>query len=126
MNNFCVCTKQIIPKNLPMEGLTKSLSSVCLSVCLSVRQFGDFLRDCLIVFSDFWHDDRSLEYLKTDRARFSRKIHFCQIWVKKAKNALQIGSFWIFKKILSLYFLGKNLKWKLILLLIFQHQSHIW
>ena len=29
-------------------------------------------------------------------------------------------------KILSLVFLGINLKWKLILLLMFHHQSHIW
>ena len=32
--------------------------------------------------------------------------------------------FWIFRKILPLVFLGNNLKWKLILLSIFQHQSH--
>ena len=34
--------------------------------------------------------------------------------------------FWISWKILSLVFLKKNLKWKLILLLIFHYQSHIW
>ena len=33
--------------------------------------------------------------------------------------------FWFFWKILSLVFLRNNLEWKLILLLIFQHQSHI-
>ena len=47
---FCVCTKQIIPKNLPMEGLIKSLASVC----LSVRQ----LVFSSIAFSDFWNGDR--------------------------------------------------------------------
>ena len=92
---FCVCTKQIIRKNLPTEGLIKSPSSVCLSVCLSVRQFGVFL------------------------------FIFAQIRVKRVQNGLKIGSFWILEKNLSLVFLENNLKWKLILLLIFHHQSHI-
>ena len=55
---FCVCAKRIIHKNLSMEDLIKSLSSVYLPVCLSVHQFGVFLRNCSIVFSDFWHNDR--------------------------------------------------------------------
>lgn len=48
--------------------------SIYLSVSLSVRQFDIFLRNGTLVCSDFWQDGRSLEYLKTDRAHFSRKI----------------------------------------------------
>ena len=36
----------------------KSLLSACWSVCLSVFQFIIFLRNELLVFSDFLHDDR--------------------------------------------------------------------
>ena len=68
-----------------------------------------------------------MEYLKTGGALFSMKIHFWPIWAKRA----QIGPKIIFLNFLSLLkilksFLGNNLKWKLILLLIFHHQSHIW
>ena len=51
---FCVCTKQIIPKNLPTEGV--KITVVCLSVSLSISLV--FSSNCSIVFSDFWHDDR--------------------------------------------------------------------
>ena len=59
----------------------------CLSVCLSVRQLRVFLRNGSIVLSDFWHDSRKMKYLKTDRAFFSRKIHFCPIGQKRLKMA---------------------------------------
>ena len=55
---------------------------------------------------------------------FPGKFIFAKIWVKRAQNGPKIGSFWIFKKILSLVLFG-NIKWKLILQLIFHHQSHI-
>ena len=42
------------------------------SISLFVRQFGVFLRNGSLVFSDFLRDDRLLEYLKTDRALFPR------------------------------------------------------
>ena len=106
----------------PAEGPVKSPLSVCLSVCPSVRQFGIFLRDGSLVFTDSWHDGKYLEYLKTDRALFSRKIY---VYPNLGKKCPKQGSL-VFWKILSLVFLGNNLKWKLILLLIFQHQSHIW
>ena len=77
---------------LPTEGLMKSLLSVCLSIhpptCLSVRpsirpsvhpsihQFGILLRNDSLVFSNFWHDDRSLEYLKTGRVLFFQANSF--------------------------------------------------
>ena len=85
--------------------------SVCLSVLPSVWQF-------LLVFSDFLHNDRLLEYSKTNRAFFSRKISFCQIFGKRTQNGPKISFFWMFWKILSLVFLGNNWKWKQILLLI--------
>ena len=47
-----------------------------LSICLSIRQFGILLRNGSLIFSEL-HDDGKLEYLKTHRARFCRKIHFC-------------------------------------------------
>ena len=55
-----------------------------------------------------------------------RKIHFCQNSGKKCPKWPQDRFFWIFWKILSLVFLGNNLKQKLILLLIFEHQFHLW
>ena len=36
---------------------------VCLSVFLFIRQFGIFVRNGRLLFSDFWHGARSLEYL---------------------------------------------------------------
>ena len=45
-----------------MKGPIKSLFSVCpfvcLSVCLSVRQFDIFLSNGWLVFSDFWPENR--------------------------------------------------------------------
>ena len=38
----------------PMEGLTKSPLTFYLSVWLAVYHFGIFVRNCLLVFSDFW------------------------------------------------------------------------
>ena len=72
------------------------------------------------------HSGRQLVYFKTDRALFFRKIHFSPNLDKKGPKWPQKRFLWIFWKILSLIFLGNNLKWKLLLLLIFQHQSHIW
>ena len=100
--------------------------SVCPSICRSVSSvFFPRIADYRLVFSDFWHNGRKLEYLKTDRALFSRKIQYCPILHKKGPKWLQNRVFWSFWKILSLVFLGNNLKWKL-LLLIFHYQSHIW
>ena len=58
-------------------------------------------------------------YLKTNR-------FFCPDLGKKGPIWPLDRVFWIFWKILSLVFLGNNLKRKLILLLIFHDQSHIW
>ena len=95
---------------------TKSLLYVCLSV---------FLRNGSLGFSDFWQDDKQLEYLKTGRALFSMEIHFWPNLSKKGLNWTE-NVFWISWKNYSLVFLENNLKLKLILLLIFHHQSHIW
>ena len=60
-----------------------------------------------------------------------RKLNLClktdtkeTTWIN-ACFGYQNKVFWIFWKILSLVFLGNNLEWKLILLLIFHLQSHI-
>ena len=82
----------------PSYGGSFKISIVCLSVrlsvhpsfrlsvCLSVCQFSIFLRNGSLVFSHFLDDDRKLEYLKTDRVLFSRKIHFlCKLGQKGTK-----------------------------------------
>ena len=113
------------------EGSGK-IAVVCLAICpsvyLQVYQFGVFLRNGSIVFSDFWHNCKYLEYLKPDRALLSRKIHFCPNLGKKGPKCPQKRVFFetFFWNILWLVILGNNLKWKLILLLIFHHQSLIW
>ena len=89
-----------------MEG-TIRLQLSSLSVC----QFSIFLRNGSLAFSDFQNNGINLEYLKTDRALFSRKIPFAQIWAKRTLNSPKTGfKKWTFKKILSLVFLGDNLK----------------
>ena len=42
----------------PPYGGSYKIAFVCLSVCLSDRQFCVFRRNGSIVFSDFWHDGR--------------------------------------------------------------------
>ena len=68
-----------------------------------------------------------MEYLKTSRALFSMKILFWPIWAKRAQIDRKIKLLNFLKNLLKIQnvFLGNNLKWKLILLLIFHHQSHI-
>ena len=46
---------------------------------------------------------------------FSRKIYFCPNVGKKDSKWSQNRIFWILWKILSLVFLGNNLKWKLVI-----------
>ena len=57
-------------------------------------------------------------------ALFSRKFHFLPNLCKKGPKWSQ-SFFFTFWKIFPLVFSGNNLKWKLILLLIFYHQSRI-
>ena len=101
-------------------------ASVCLPVCLSicllvfVGQFCIFLRNGLLVFSDFWHGGRWLEYIKTHRAFCCRKIQFYANLGKKGSKWPQIA-FLDFLKNFVIIFLGNNLKWKLLLLLIWQN-----
>ena len=97
----------------PMEVLIKSQ----LSIYLSVPQFGFSLKNGLLVFFlifgtmvDNWN------ILKLTELFFSRK---------RAQNGSKIGFIVFFSKFLSLVFLVNNLKWKLILLLIFHHQPHM-
>ena len=80
------------------EGPIKFMLSVCLSVFLSVCQLGIFLRNSSFDFSDFLHDGRYLEYLKTDRNLFPRKIHFCPNLGKKDPKWPPKRFFWVFLK----------------------------
>ena len=90
--------------------------SVCLSVCPSVRStFFSGKVHYLISFFWFFYNDTWLEYLKTDRALFSRKIFFCSNSTKNSPKWPQNTAFGVFLKILSLFFPDNNLKWKLIL-----------
>ena len=78
-----------------------------LSVCLSVQQqFSIFIRNRLLEISDFLDRGRWLEYLKSVRALFSRKIHFSQKLGKNCPKWHRNSVFWIFGKFLSLVFLG--------------------
>ena len=90
------CKKQLhahlIIGSSRMEGPLKSP----LSVCLSIYQFGIFLRNGSLVFSDFWQDGRYLAYLKTDRALFSNKIYFCPKLGKKGPKQPQ-NQFFLFE-----------------------------
>ena len=108
----------------PMEGPLKSLLPVCLSICPSVS-LAFFLKNGPLLFSDCLHNGRWLEYLKSDRALFSRKIYFCPKLVKKGPEWSQ-NNFFYFLNIFVISFSWNNLKWMLILLLIFHHKSHFW
>ena len=61
-----------------------------------------------------------MEYLKTDRTHFSREKG-----PKRTQNGPKIRLFNVSWKIFSLVFPENNLKWMLMLLLIFHYSSHI-
>ena len=106
------------PLNISKLVPTKSPMSVFLSGC----QFGIFLRNGSLVFSDFLRSSKWLEYLKTDRVLFSRKIHFCPNLGKRGSKWPYFGFFEKFGNSFS----WNHLTWKPVLLLIFHHQSLIW
>ena len=69
---------------LTHEGSCKI--TVSLSVYLFVHQFGLFLRNGSLVFSDFLYDGKKLEYLKTDRALFFQENSFLpKVGLKRPK-----------------------------------------
>ena len=71
-----------------------------------MRQFGIFLRNASLVFSNFLHDSRSLEYLKTDRALFPAKFIFARPNLgKKGPRYPKIGFFGFFEKFCRWFFL---------------------
>ena len=76
----------------PKKGAVKSLF-----VCLSIHQFGIFLRIGSLVFSDILDDGREMEYLKTEPF-FPGKFMLAQIWTKRAQNGPKIGFFGFFEK----------------------------
>ena len=69
--------------------------SICLSICPSICQFGIFLSNGSLVFSVFYHNGRSLELLKTVRALFSRKIHFCPNFGKQGPPEKTVINFFL-------------------------------
>ena len=48
------------------------------------QQFDVFIRNWFLVYSDFWHHCRSLEYLKTVGVLFSGQFICPKIWAKIA------------------------------------------
>ena len=62
----------------------------CLPVRLSVRRWLN------VIFWFFWLNGRYLEYVKTDRALFFRKILFCTNFCKKGPKWPQNRGFFIF------------------------------
>ena len=95
--------------------------SVCLSVSLSVRL-------SVRCFSQKWLDSFFWFLAQWQIIGISKNWQspFFQENSKRTQNGPKIVFFWIIWKILSLVFIGNNLKWKLILLLIFYHQFRIW
>ena len=95
--------------------------------CLSLhQQFEIFIRNALLLFSDFLHHDRYVEYIKTDRAFFFQENSFFSKFGQKLSKMIPNKGFLDFLENFIFSFPGNNLKWKPVLLLIFYHQSHIW
>ena len=117
------------------EGPTKS--SVCLPACLPVC-LSVYLSACLCVRRSVRHFSQEfvisffliicmivdIGIFKNWQPFFPGNFIFCQICAKRAQNGPKVF-FFTFWKIFPLVFSGNNLKWKLILLLIFYHQSRI-
>ena len=103
-------------------GLLSYRGSCKTATCPS---FSIFFRNDSIIFFGFWARWLIIGISKNLQSPFLREIHFCPNLGKKGQKLPQKCFFFIFKKILSLVFLGNNLKWKLILLLIFYHQCRI-
>ena len=96
-------------------GGSYKITIVCLSVHLLVQRFS---QKWPISFFWFFAQWQILGTPKNWQSPFFLNLS------KRAQNNPKIEFFWFFEKILSLVFLVNNLKWKLILLLIFHHQSH--
>ena len=79
----------------PKKGPIKPLLSVCLPLRPSVQSFSQIW---LIILSDFWHNGRKLEYLKTDKVLFSKKIHFWRNLSKQDPKWSQNFFFYYFLK----------------------------
>ena len=92
----CLCLSACL--SVCLSACLSVCLSACLSVCLSVC-LPACLHACQPVSSVFtlrngslaWHCGRQLEYLKTGRALFARKINFCPAF---GKNSLFV--FFIF------------------------------
>ena len=74
------------------NGPIKSLQSYC----LSVSQFGIFLRNGALIFSDFFEGCQIIEISKNDRALFPEKFIFAQIRTKSSHNDPKVELFRFF------------------------------
>ena len=118
------CSKFYFLELCPMEGLIKLLFSVCLSVH---QQFSIELRNVLLIFFWFFAPWYTIWILKNWQSTFSRKIHLSPNLVRNCPKWHENRVFGFFEKFCD-RFPGNDLKWKLVLLLIFHHksESHIW
>ena len=118
------CSKFDFLDPCPMEGPIKSLFSICLSVH---QQFSIKLRNWLLFFFWFFAPWYIIGILKNWQSTFSRKIHFSPNLGKNCPKWHQNKVFGFFEKFCD-RFPRNDLKWKLVLLLIFHHKSecHIW
>ena len=121
-----LCTSELF-EFLDLFTIKGLINHGSLSVCLSVhQQFGIFVMNGLLVFSDFLYRGRQLEYSKTLRTLYSRKILFPPNLGKNCSTWLQNMLFFYFRKTFAISFPGNNLKWKLLLLLTCHYQSNVW
>ena len=103
------------------EGPIKSRFAY-LSLCLSVQHFS---QDWPISFFRFFAQWQIIRIFKNWWSSFFQGNSFLPKFWRKGPNMVPKQFFFIFWKILLLGFPKNNLKWKLILLLIFHYESHI-
>ena len=103
-------------------GLSSYRGSCKTATCPS---FSVFFRNGSIIFFGFWARWLIIGISKNLQSPIFEKDSFLPKFGQKGPKIAPKVFFFIFKKVLSLVFLGNNLKWKLILLLIFHHQCCI-
>ena len=107
----------------PMEGPIKSWLSICLFVCPSA--VGHFYQEWVVSFHRFFAPWQIIGIFKNCQSHFLSKIHFFPKFGQKLPKMTPKQVFFDFLKYFVISFPGNNLKQKLLLLLIFHHQSHI-
>ena len=89
----------------------KSLRSVCLSVCPSIRPSLSSLKIWSLVFSDIVHDDSWPWYLVVDRARFLKKKNWCPKFGSNGPNSNPKLFFLLFSQVCFISFPWNCIQW---------------